>query len=125
MRKYNLNNIMNYNIISENGGLFMNILLERESIVSATELVKNFANIRKKAKDGLNMIVFKNNKPDLAILDIDEYANLLKMAELLEDMTIMKMIEERDKNDDGTRYTSKDVIRMRQEKKANQQFIQS
>ena len=61
----------------------MNISMEREAIVSATELVKNFASIRKKAKDGLNMIVFKNNKPDLALVDIDEYANLLKMAELL------------------------------------------
>lgn len=39
--------------------------------------------------------------------------DLVNMAEILEDMTIIKMIEERDKNDDGTRYTSEDVIRMR------------
>lgn len=114
-----------YNVKSENEEECMNILLERESIVSATELVKNFANIRKKAKDGLNMIVFKNNKPDLAILDIDEYVNLLKMAEILEDMTIIKMIEERDKNDDGTRYTSEDVIRMRKERNLKQQLAQA
>ena len=98
----------------------MNIIMERESIVSTTELIKNFANIRKKAKEGLNMIVFKNNKPDLAILDIDEYANLLKMAELLEDYTIKEMIKERDQLDDGTRFTSDEVTRMRQEMKANQ-----
>ena len=30
----------------------MNISMEREAIVSATELVKNFASIRKKAKAG-------------------------------------------------------------------------
>ncbi|EJT6342419.1 type II toxin-antitoxin system Phd/YefM family antitoxin [Clostridium perfringens] len=95
----------------------MNITMERESIVSATDLVKNFASIRKKAKDGLNMIVFKNNKPDLAIIDIDEYANLLKMAELLEEMTIIKMIEERTKEDNGKRYTSEDAIRRRRERK--------
>lgn len=39
--------------------------------------------------------------------------DLVNMAEILEDMTIIKMIKERDKNDDGTRYTSEDVIRMR------------
>ncbi|HBI6884366.1 TPA: type II toxin-antitoxin system Phd/YefM family antitoxin [Clostridium perfringens] len=95
----------------------MNISMEREAIVSATELVKNFASIRKKAKDGLNMIVFKNNKPDLAIVDIDEYANLLKMAELLEDLTITQMAEERIKEDNGVRYTSEDAIRRRKERK--------
>ncbi|EDT25477.1 type II toxin-antitoxin system Phd/YefM family antitoxin [Clostridium perfringens] len=95
----------------------MNISMEREAIVSATELVKNFASIRKKAKDGLNMIVFKNNKPDLALVDIDEYANLLKMAELLEDFTITQMVEERIKEDNGVRYTSEDAIRRRKERK--------
>ena len=96
--------------------------LTKEEIVSATDLVKNFANIRKKTKEGSNMIVFKNNKPDLAILDIDEYASLLRAAELLEDITIMKMVEERDKQDDGTRYTSEDVIRMRKELKEKQRL---
>lgn len=110
---------MIYNYIYGGITMSINIMMDSESIVSATDLVKNFANIRKKAKDGLNMIVFKNNKPDLAILDINEYANLLKLSELLEDYTIRKMIEERDKRDDGTRYTSSDVIKMRQQLKAN------
>lgn len=90
-------------------------VLERETIVSSTDLVRNFANIRKKAKEGLNVIVYKNNKPDLALIDIDEYTKLLNMAKLLEDININTMIEERDKNDDGARYTSEDIIRMREQ----------
>lgn len=39
-----------------------------------------------------------------------------KTVDFLEDVYIIKMIEERDKNDDGTRYTSEDVIRMRNER---------
>lgn len=95
----------------------MTMTMNRDSIVSVTDLVKNFANIRKQAKEGLNMIVFKNNKPDLAILDIDEYESLLKIVEQWENLKILEMIEERYKNDDGTRYTTEEIISMRTMKK--------
>ena len=64
--------------------------------------------------------LFKDVEQYVPTLDIDEYANLLKMAELLEDYTIMEMVKERDQLDDGTRFTSDEVTRMRQEMKATQ-----
>ena len=106
----------------KNEGKFMNIMMERHSIVSVTDLVKNFASIRQKAKEGSNMFVFKNNKPDLVILDIDEYAKLLETAELLENLSIIKMVEERDKNDNGVLYTSDDVTRMRNQHREREQL---
>lgn len=84
------------------------------SIVSATEVVKNFATIRQQAKRGKNIIVFKNNKPDLAILDIDDYEKLLKVAEQFENLQIKQIIEERYKNDDGTRYNTDEILKLRQ-----------
>lgn len=94
----------------------MTMVMDRNSIVSVTELVKNFAKVRQQAKEGSRMIVFKNNKPDLAILDIDEYEELLKIVELMDNYTILNMVEERDKNDDGTRYTTEEIVDLRKKR---------
>ncbi|MBU5317908.1 type II toxin-antitoxin system Phd/YefM family antitoxin [Clostridium bornimense] len=91
----------------------MSIVMERNNIVSSSDLVKNFAKIRNAVKAGTNMFVFKNNKPDLAILDIDEYEKLLKVIELLENESILKMVEERDKNDSGVRLTTEEIVERR------------
>ncbi len=91
----------------------MSIVMERNNIVSSSDLVKNFAKIRNAVKAGTNMFVFKNNKPDLAILDIDEYEKLLKIIELLENESILRIVEERDKNDSGVRLTTEEIIERR------------
>lgn len=91
----------------------MSIVMERNNIVSSSDLVKNFAKIRNAVKAGTNMFVFKNNKPDLAILDIDKYEKLLKVIELLENESILKMVEERDKNDSGVRLTTEEIVERR------------
>lgn len=96
----------------------MTMLMERNEIVSSTELVKNFPRYRNMAKEKTRMFIFKNNKPDLALVDIDVYENLLKIAELVESQEILAMIEERDKLDDGKRYSVADVKRRRAIKKS-------
>ncbi|MGL5694311.1 MAG: hypothetical protein ACRCXA_09545, partial [Peptostreptococcaceae bacterium] len=55
------------------------------------------------------MIVFKNNKPDMVLVDFDEYEKLLTNLEILEDMNIMKSIEERERNDNGIRHSINDL----------------
>lgn len=47
-----------------------------------------------------------------------------KLYMFLEDMAIAEEIVKRDKNDDGTRYTSEDVIRLRQKRNNIKQFVQ-
>ena len=67
-----------------NGGIVM--LIERDEIISATEMVKNFASCREKAKENSKMIIFKNNKPDLALVDIDKFEKMIDRIELLEEL---------------------------------------
>lgn len=47
-----------------------------------------------------------------------------KLYMFLEDMAIAEEIVKRDRNDDGTRYASEDVIKMRQERNNIKQFVQ-
>ncbi len=77
------------------------MLIEREEIISATEMVKNFAHCREKAKQYSKVIIFKNNKPDLALVDIDEFEKMINTIELLENLLVTNMDEDRAKDDKG------------------------
>ena len=55
----------------------MGIGITKQEIVSASEVVRNFSKIRAEVKENSRMIVFKNNKPDLVLLDFSEYEQLL------------------------------------------------
>jgi len=77
------------------------MLIERNEIISATEMVQNFAHCREKAKQYSKVIVFKNNKPDLALVDIDEFEKMINKIELLENLLETNMNEDRSKDDNG------------------------
>ena len=66
------------------------------------------------------MIIFKNNKPDLVLFDFEEYEKLLQKIDAMEDILIAKSIEERDKEDNGTRYSFDDAKLL---SKKNHSFI--
>lgn len=85
------------------------ITLERESIFSATDIMKNFTECRNKTKQYKKSIIFKNNKPDLVMVDYDAYEELMNQ---LEDCKIAILIKEREKQDDGTRYSLEEVKAM-------------
>ena len=57
----------------------MGIGITKQEIVSASEVVRNFSKIRAEVKESSRMIVFKNNKPDLVLLDFSEYEKLLEL----------------------------------------------
>ena len=57
----------------------MGIGITKQEIVSASEVVRNFSKIRTEVKENSRMIVFKNNKPDLVLLDFNEYEKLLEL----------------------------------------------
>ena len=57
----------------------MGIGITKQEIVSASELVRNFSKIRTEVKENSRMIVFKNNKPDLVLLDFSEYEKMLEL----------------------------------------------
>ncbi|MGL5723223.1 type II toxin-antitoxin system Phd/YefM family antitoxin [Cetobacterium sp.] len=87
----------------------MQIIMKKNDIVSSSELVKNFSKFRDEVKKKSKMIVFKNNKPDMVLVDFDEYEKLLTNLEILEDISIMKSIEERERNDNGVRHSINDL----------------
>lgn len=90
----------------------MTMAIERDCIVSSSEIVKNFPKFRKKAKEGKDLVIFKNNKPDLALMDINEYENLKELSNLLEYYEIDSIIKERKVKDDGVRYSLSEVKSM-------------
>ena len=87
----------------------MGIEITKQEIVSTSEVVRNFSKIRAEVKENSRMIVFKNNKPDLVLLDFSEYEKLLEHINIMEDLLISKTIEERDKEDNGIRHSFEDA----------------
>ena len=87
----------------------MGIEITKQDIVSTSEVVRNFSKIRAEVKENSRMIVFKNNKPDLVLLNFSEYEKLLERINTIEDLLISKTIEERDKEDNVTRYSFDDA----------------
>lgn len=93
------------------------LTIKENEIVSTTDIVRDFKTCRKKAKELDHVIIFKNNAPDLALVDYKSYSKLVKLASILDDIDIAEMIEERDKRDNGKRYTLDEVRSMRASKK--------
>ena len=87
----------------------MDFKITKQDIASASEVVRNFSKVRGKVKEQSKMIIFKNNKPDLVLFDFDEYEKLLEHINIMEDLLISKTIEERDKEDNGTRHSFEDA----------------
>lgn len=90
----------------------MTMAIERDCIVSSSEIVKNFSKFRKEAKAGKDLVIFKNNKPDLALIDINEYESLKELSNLIEYYEIDSIIKERKAKDDGVRYSLSEVKSM-------------
>ena len=57
----------------------MGIGITKQEIVSTSEVVRNFSKIRTEVKENSRIIVFKNNKPDLVLLDFSEYEKMLEL----------------------------------------------
>ncbi|MDY2882192.1 MAG: hypothetical protein SOT71_06020 [Romboutsia timonensis] len=74
----------------------MGLAINTSNIVSSTELVKNYASIRNKVKKDNSIIVFKNNKPDIALVEFELYEKLMELVELIEHDEIYKIVSERE-----------------------------
>ncbi len=85
------------------------LTMDKNEIISTTDITKNFALCRKKTKELNRTIIFKNNKPDLVLLDIDQYENMCNALKLLEDLDIQCVLKERLNADDGTRFSLDDI----------------
>lgn len=87
--------------------------MNRTEIVSATDFSKKFSEYSKRLKEQKRLFIFKNNQPDMVILDIDTYEemfNIFEQFELAENQEILRIVEKREKADDGTVYTMNDAL---------------
>lgn len=80
-----------------------------KEIISSTDIIKNYKACRDKTKELSRTVIFKNNSPDLVLLDINEYKRLHDIAEELEHIEIYNMIKKRIENDNGKRYSLDEV----------------
>lgn len=94
----------------------MSLAITKNEIVSSSELVKNFSKFRNKVKNNSKLIIFKNNKPDLVLIDFNQYEKLLEQIDAMEDILISKTIEERDKENDQVRYSFDDIKALAQKR---------
>lgn len=88
-------------------GLRMKIL--PEEIVSSTDMIKNFKACREKTKKLGKTFIFKNNNPEMVLMDIEEYTKMANIIDELERIEIYTMLEERKKGDTGKRYSLDEV----------------
>ena len=84
-----------------------------DELISSTKLVRNFGSVLDsfKNKNISKMWILKNNNVEAVIISKDEYRIFEELQEYFEDLEDEKMILERLKNDDGTRYTMEEVAK--------------
>ncbi|TDX43020.1 type II toxin-antitoxin system Phd/YefM family antitoxin [Orenia marismortui] len=75
-----------------------NLSVNRENMISSTEVVRNFSKVLDKSKES-PVFIMRNNDIEGIMMDIEEYEMLLEKIEYLEnqleDAYIMKELKER------------------------------
>lgn len=80
-----------------------------EEIISNTDIVKEYKTCRDKAKKFGKAFIFKNNTPDMVLVDIDLYKKFEALMEEAEHIAIYNMVTERRERDNGKRHSVEDL----------------
>ncbi len=67
--------------------------ISAKSIVSNSDMIKNYKTCREKAEEKGRIYILKNNQPDAVLFSISEYEKLSVLIEKLEDLERDKIIE--------------------------------
>jgi len=84
--------------------------IHTNAIVPITEATKHFKATCDKTKQLGTTFIFKNNRPDIVMMDIARYEQLFSLIESLEDSEIAALVAKRKDNDNGVRIPLEDVI---------------
>jgi PHD/YefM family antitoxin component YafN of YafNO toxin-antitoxin module len=68
----------------------MNILAQ--TMVSNSEMIKNYKTCREKAEDFGKIFIIKNNKPDAVLFSIAEYKKILGVIEYLDSLDEQEVV---------------------------------
>ena len=88
----------------------MNMTFPADAIIPITEATKHFRTTCDKTKQLGTTFIFKNNRPDIVMMDISRYEQLFSMLETLEHLEIAALVAERKTKDSGKRIPLSDVI---------------
>ena len=69
-------------------------MYNKEEMVAVSKLVKKFGEYSSKLNENEDkrIVIMKDNKPSMVLLDIDEYEHLYKLADLVERLEIAEII---------------------------------
>jgi len=84
--------------------------ISMNAIVPITEATKHFKDVCEKTKALGATFIFKNNRPDIVMMDIARYEQLVSMLEDVEHAEIAALVEQRKSADSGKRFTLDEVL---------------
>jgi PHD/YefM family antitoxin component YafN of YafNO toxin-antitoxin module len=67
--------------------------ISTKSIVSSSEMIKNYKSCREKAETLGKIFIFKNNQPDAVLFSISEYEKLSVLLEQIEGLEEHKIVQ--------------------------------
>ena len=72
-------------------------MYNKEEMVAVSKLVKKFGEYSSKLNENEDkrIVIMKDNKPSMVLVDIDEYEHLYELADLVERLEIAEIIEKR------------------------------
>lgn len=79
------------------------MIISTKSIVSNSEMIKNYKSCREKAEEHGKIFILKNNQPDAVLLSIDEYERLSELIEYFDSL-------EKDKGQDFIESLPKEFL---------------
>jgi PHD/YefM family antitoxin component YafN of YafNO toxin-antitoxin module len=80
------------------------------AIIPITEATKRFKTACDKTKELGTTFIFKNNRPDIVMMDIARYEQLLSALDSIEHAEIAALVANRKANDNGKRFTLDEVV---------------
>ena len=88
----------------------MNMSFPANAIIPITEATKHFKSTCGKAKEHGTIFIFKNNRPDIVMMDITRYEQLLSLLDVMEHSEIAALVAERKTKDTGRRFALDEVL---------------
>ena len=80
------------------------------SIIPITDATKHFKSACEKTKELGTTFIFKNNRPDIVMMDIARYEQFISVLDDIEQSEIAALVAERKANDNGKRFSLDEVV---------------
>ncbi|MCL2486455.1 MAG: type II toxin-antitoxin system Phd/YefM family antitoxin [Oscillospiraceae bacterium] len=80
------------------------------AIIPITDATKHFKTACEKTKELGTTFIFKNNRPDIVMMDIGSYERFMSVLEDMEQSEIAALVAKRRNKDNGKRFSLDEVV---------------